>query len=226
MTSSERWTDLIWRMRWVSWGNSRQRSLSHQFSQLDAPPHLEYAVFPPGVFATMFNAAFFALILQCGVTGAAAIILIFTPTVGLGCRSLGYIIYGGLAIIIMLLTIFSTILARISETRGNKSPFVKRLAAFFAIAIRRICLLFALLNSVGLILLSCFQFSSLLANCYCNSSVIGNGTNTYIFIFLQDWIPTMRNARIVGIAIAAGSMSVFMISLWFISALPAGMNSA
>ena len=101
---------------------------------------------------------------------AAAIIIIFTPTVGLRCRSLGYIVYGGLAIIITFLGMLSTIPARISETRGNKSPFVKGLTAFFAIciAIRRICLLLALLISVGLIALSCFQFSNLFANCYCN----------------------------------------------------------
>ena len=174
----------------------------------------------------MFNAAVFALILQCGVNGAAVIIIVFTPTVGLGCRSLGYILYGGFAIIIMFLTMLSTILARISETRGDKSPFVKGLAAFFAIAIRRICLSLALLNSVGLVALSCFQFSNLLVNCYCNSSVLGRGTNSYIVIFFQDWISTMRNTRVGGIAIATGSMSAFMISLWFISSLPANMNSA
>lgn len=168
----------------------------------------------------MLNAVVLALILQCGVTGAALIITIFTPTVGLGCRSLGYTVYGGLAIIIMFLAIFSTILARISETRKARSRLVRGVTAFFAIAIRRACVLLALLNSVGLIMLSCLQFSNFLANCYCNSSVIGRGTDTYIVIILQDWVSTMRNARIVGIALAAASISVFMTTLWFISALP------
>ena len=195
------------------------------FSQLAVPPPPEYTVFPPGVFTTMFNAAFFALILQCGVTGAAVVIIIFVPTVGLGCRSLGYIIYGGLAIVIMFLAMLSTILARISETRGDKSPFVKSAAAFFAISIRRICYLLAFFNSVGLVALSCFQFSNLLANCYCNSSVLGRGTNTYIVIFLKDWVSTMRRARLIGIATAAGSMSVFMVPLWLISSSPADVNS-
>ena len=141
----------------------------------------------------MFSAAAFALILQCGVTGAAAIIIMFTPTVGLGCRSLGYIVYGGLAIVIMFLTMLSTILARISETREDKSHFVKGVTAFFAISIRRICYL--------------------LANCYCNSSVLGRGTNTYIVIFLKDWVSTMKRARFIGIATAAGSISFFMVFL-------------
>ena len=71
--------------------------------------------FSPGVFASMSHASIFRLILQCGTTGAdAIIILIYTPTVGLGCRSPGHIIYGATTIIIMLLSI-STISARISE---------------------------------------------------------------------------------------------------------------
>ena len=168
----------------------------------------------------MFASAIFALLLQIGITGAAVVIIVFTPTVGLGCRSLGYTVYGVLSIIIMFLTIISTILARISETRKGKSPYVKDVTAFVAIAIRWTCYLFALLNSVGLIVLACLQFSNFLASCYCNSSVIGRGTNTYIVVFLQDWIPTMRKARIVGIAAAAGSISIFMISLGLVSTPP------
>ena len=171
----------------------------------------------------MFKSAIFALLLQIGITGAALVIIIFTPTVGLGCRSLGYTIYGGVSITIMFLAIISTILTRISETRKETSHCVGIFTAFFAITLRRICYLLAVANSVGLIVLSCFQFSNFLANCYCNSSVIGRGTNTYIVIFLQDWISTMRKARIIGIAAAAGSVLIFMISLWRNSTFPADM---
>jgi len=71
-------------------------------------------VFPPGALASMFNAAVMALILQCGTAVAATIIVVFTPTVGLGCCSLGYIIYGRTAIVTMFLNITSTNFARIS----------------------------------------------------------------------------------------------------------------
>ena len=172
----------------------------------------------------MFEAAVLALLLQCGITAAAVIIAIFTPTVGLGCRSLGYTIYGGIAIIIMFLTIISTILARISETRKGKSPHVEGGTAFLAIALRWICYLLALANSVGLIVLTCFQSSNFLGNCYCNSSIIGRGTNTYILIFVQDWVTTMRNSRIIGMVIAAGSISVFMVPLALICRPPSEMR--
>ena len=165
----------------------------------------------------MVYAAIFALILQCGITGAALIIIVFTPTVGLGCRSLGYVVYGGLAIIIMFLTMFSTILARMSEIRKDKS-FIKWSTKTLAITIRCICLVLALLNSVGLIVLSCLQFSNFLANCYCNASVLGNGPNTYLVIILTDWITTIKNARAIGIATAAASSSVFMLTILILCA--------
>ena len=124
-----------------------------------------------------------ALILQCGTTAAATIIIVFTPTVGLGCRSLGYIIYGGVAIVVMFLNIISTISARISETREERSTVVKGLTNFIAVALRRISFLLALINGTGLIVLSCFQFSHFLDNCYCNGSVIGRGTDSYVIVF-------------------------------------------
>ena len=168
----------------------------------------------------MFKSVIFALLLQIGITGAALIIIIFTPTVGLGCRSLGYTVYGGVSIIIMFLIIISTILARISETREDKSPWVRGITAFFAVILRWICYLLAVINSVGLIVISCFQFSNFLANCYCNSSALGNGSNTYLIVVLEDWVSTMRNFRAIGIGIAAGTISVFMLSLALISSPP------
>ena len=188
------------------------------------PPAPKHTTFPPGVFWTMFRAAVLALLLQCGVTSAALIVVVFTPTVGLGCCSLGYTLYTGLSILIMFLTIISTILVRISETRKGKSPDVERVTTRLAITIRKVCFLLALLNAVGLVVLSCFQFSNLLYSCYCTSSVIGRGPNTYIVILLDDWVPIMRKARITGVAIAAGSVYVFMSSLAIINYPPAEMR--
>jgi len=169
----------------------------------------------------MFNASIFALILQCGTTIAAVIIMVFTPTIGLGCRSLGYLINGGTALLILFLTIVSTVLARISETRHEQSTIVKSLTAFIAIALRRISLLLAFINTTGLIVMSCFQFSYFLRNCYCNASVIGRGTDSYAVASYEGWVSTMRNARIVGTVLAVTCMAIYMTSLWLMSALPA-----
>ena len=157
----------------------------------------------------MTYAAILGLLLQFGTTGAAVIIIVYTPRTGLGCRSLGYLIYGWIAITIMFLTIFSTILARFSEIRKNES-FTKILA----IAIRYICMALAVINSVGLTVMCCLQFSNVLDTCYCNASVLGNGTNTYIVVILTELIGMMRYARIYGVGTAVGSISAFIISLW------------
>jgi len=124
----------------------------------------------------------------------------------------------------MFLTIISTISARISETREERSPEVKAFTKFIAIALRRICFLLALANGTGLILLSCLQFTNVLDNCYCNASVIGRGTGSYIIIFYNGSVTTMRNSRIGGTILSGVTMGVYMIFLWLTSALPADVD--
>ena len=156
----------------------------------------------------MIFAAISGLLLQFGTTGAAMIIIIYTPRTGLGCRSLGYLIYGWIAITIMFFTIFSTAFARISEIRNYKS-FAKMLI----IATRCACFVLAFINSVGLIVLSCLQFSNVLDTCYCNASVLGNGANTYIVVILTELVDMMWNARVYGVGTAVGSIVALIISL-------------
>ena len=165
----------------------------------------------------MFKAFIFALILQFGIGTTATIIVIFTPTIGLGCRSLGYVIYGTLSVIILVLTVASTISARISETREGRSPLVKSATASVAIALRRISLLLATVNMTGLILLSCLQLSSALDNCYCNSSVVGRGKGSYIVISYDGWVSMVRTVRAIAIAVAGVSTLIYMGFLWIVS---------
>ena len=174
----------------------------------------------------MFNAAVMALILQCGTTTAATIIVVFSSTIGLGCLSLGYIIYGGFSIVIMFLTITSTIFTRITETREDRSTIVKGFTSFIAIALRRITFLLALINGVGLIVLSCFQFSHYLDNCYCNASVLNRGTDSYIIVLYTGSVTTMRNSRIIGTVLSGVVMVIYMLFIWFTSAFPANIDDS
>ena len=167
----------------------------------------------------MFIASILALILQCATTAAAVIITIFTPIITLGCRTLGHTLYGGISLLILSLTITSTIFARISETRHEESTTLKSFTAFIAIALRRISLVLAFINTTGLILLSCFHFSHFLDNCYCNASVIGGGTDSYITISFEGWNSTMRTSRILATVLAVASMTIYMTSLWIMNAL-------
>ena len=165
----------------------------------------------------MFCALIPALILQCGTTVAAAIIVVFTPTIGSGHRSLGYIIYGVIAIVVMLLAITSTIFARISETRDKKrSPMIKGLTAFIAVALRRISFSLAFINATGVVAISCFQITNFLDNCYCDASAIGYGMGYYIIAILGWW-----DSRIAGTALSAASIAIYVIFLVIASARPA-----
>jgi hypothetical protein len=168
----------------------------------------------------MFGACVAALILQCGTSTATVITEYFAPRVGLGCRSLGYTLYGSVSVLILFFTIISTILARLSETRTNESAELKSVTGSIAIALRRLCLLLAFINTTGLVAISCFQFSRFLDTCYCNASVIGDGTGSYIVQVYYSWIPSMIRSRVAAITISGGSMAIYMFFLWFASALP------
>ena len=164
----------------------------------------------------MFKASIFALILQCGTTAPATIITWYTPTVGLGCRTLGYILYATTATLILLLTIISTILARISETCVGPSVAVKGLTAFIAITLRRLVLFLAFVNAMWLVALSCLQFSNSFESCYCKGD-LGEGANTYVIISYEGWISVMKNSRIAATIFAMASMAIYMFFLWVVT---------
>lgn len=166
----------------------------------------------------MFIASIFALILQCGTTAAATIIVVFTPTTGVGCRSLGYMVYGGIAVLIMFLTIFSIIFARISETRTKST--VKDFTALVAIALRWISFLLAFANASWLIVLSFLQASGQFDTCYCNASVISRGMDSYVIFHFWGWFRMMEVSRIAATTLAVVCMATYMGFLWVTSASP------
>jgi len=176
--------------------------------------------FPRGAFSSMFGATILALILQCGISAAAIVIVVYTPKQGLGCRSLGYTVYGGTSILILFATIISTILARISDNHDKKSPGLSAFTKYIAILLRWTCVLLAYLNAVGLIVISCLQFSNFFDSCWCNASVIGNGSDSFIVMIYSGWVSTMRYSRIAATVFAGASMTVYMFFLWFKSVLP------
>jgi hypothetical protein len=129
----------------------------------------------------IFVASAFALGLQWATTGSAAIIVLFTPTTGLGCRSAVYILYGLVSTIVWLMLLSSSYLAHRAKVRhGRENPtrpgfnsanFSEGLAAF----LRRFAVLFAVCNALCSILAGAFQFSNFFSTCYCDSSVLGRG---------------------------------------------------
>ncbi|KAG2120251.1 hypothetical protein DEU56DRAFT_894887 [Suillus clintonianus] len=134
-----------------------------------------------GIFFRMFVASLLPLALQWATTGAAVLVVYFTPTVGLGCRSLGYIIYGALATMVWAMLIMSSIISHYTYSysgRSSWSPFFSiamRLAKILSNLLRRGGKFVAIVNSIWVVTGAMLQFTDVYDNCYCNSSVLGRG---------------------------------------------------
>ena len=136
---------------------------------------------PSGMWKRIFVASAFALGLQWATTGSASLIVIFTPTTGLGCRSATYILYGLVSTTIWVMLLSSSYLAHYAKVRHgrrndprsglNSAGFAEGLAAF----LRRLATFLAVCNTFCGILAGAFQFSNFFSTCYCNSSVLGWG---------------------------------------------------
>jgi len=174
---------------------------------------------PTGVWKGMFIASVFALGLQWGTTGSAALILISTPTTGLGCRSGSYILYGTVSTMIWLVLLLSSYLAHHAKLRHdcgvphsgiNSVTVAEGLATF----LRRLSILVAGLNTLGIVLACVFQFSNFYSTCYCNSSVLGRGVqDAYIIIAAGYNFNHMKGPWIGGIVLAGGCVFVFLFFL-------------
>ncbi|KAJ7071987.1 hypothetical protein C8F01DRAFT_1102091 [Mycena amicta] len=171
----------------------------------------------PDVFSRFFVASLLALMLTWATTGAAVIIVWFTPTRGLGCRSGAYILYGALSTIIWMMLVTSSGLAHysdqpthIDEDGNPRYSTVSRIAANLSILLRRTGKLLAAVNAVWIVLACIFQFVSFFDRCYCDSSVLGLGRRAYDVIDLVPGdISTMKRAWIGAIVLAGGAAVLF-----------------
>jgi len=175
---------------------------------------------PSGVWKRIFVASTFALGLQWATTGSTTIIVIFTPTTGLGCRSGTYILYGALSTMIWAASLLSGYLAhyaKVQHDRGDvpRSRFnPSTVAECFANFLRRLSTFAAACNTICIILACVFQFSNIYSNCYCNSSVMGRGAQDAYIIIGPDYDHgRMKGAWIGGVVLAGGSVILFLFFL-------------
>ncbi|KAJ7198807.1 hypothetical protein GGX14DRAFT_536624 [Mycena pura] len=174
----------------------------------------------PDVFSRFFVSSLLALALTWSTTGAAVIVVWFTPTRGLGCRSGAYLLYGALSTLVWMLLVTSSTLAHYSaqptlDVEGLLSyTRASRVAGSLAIALRRMGKLLATVNAVWIVLACIFQFSSFFDRCYCNSSVLGLGRAAYDVVDLVPAdISIMKSAWIGGIVLAGGCSILYIVWL-------------
>ena len=186
----------------------------------------------PDVWSRMLNASLAALMLQWGTAGAAIIIIWFTPTVGLGCRSGSYLVYAGASTLTWILLMASSILTHslayptvpISHPSSTDKPcsdndelfhpgqqqwsHLRSFVRLLAITFRRSGKLLAAGNAIWIILSCVLQFGGFYDRCYCNSSVTGLKSGAYDIIIADASV--LLGPWIGGVALACGSAAVFV----------------
>ncbi|KAF7314373.1 hypothetical protein MKEN_00910000 [Mycena kentingensis (nom. inval.)] len=171
----------------------------------DDPPYVRRSHWGFGVFTLFVIASLAAFALQWATSGASILIVFFTPTVGLGCRSFAYTLYAGTATFVWMLLVLSSFLAHYATAypRGTppRSPHI--VARHVAITLRRVAKLLATLNA-GFIIVTFFaQFANRFDSCYCNADVLGLRKRAHIvMVLLGPDIARMKAAWVGGIALA------------------------
>ncbi|KAG2045202.1 hypothetical protein BDR03DRAFT_27880 [Suillus americanus] len=178
----------------------------------------------PGVFTRMAFASCVSLALQWGTVGGAIIIEWFTPTTGMGCRSLSYFLYGAVSTIIWMMLLISSILAHYSAAYSNRKPSSARkpspaqvpLHAHISLALshclRRMGKLLAISNSGWVITTCILQYSDIYNTCFCDSSMISRGAAAYVTIFETPAQTALaKNAWIGALFLVFISVSAFFV---------------
>jgi hypothetical protein len=194
-----------------------------------------------GVWSRFLVASVLALSLQWGTTGGAIVIVWFSPTtgklsrrkqsfyanivdlysLGLGCRSAAYLLYGVLSTIIWMMLVLSSFLCHYSTIAGSKR--ISALAEQLSIVLRRLGKVVACFNAMWIVVLSLLHLSGYFQRCYCNSCVLGWGARAFNTILLTDedksWT---RSASIGGAVLAAVSaiICVVFVNLFINPELP------
>ncbi|KDQ58229.1 hypothetical protein JAAARDRAFT_193652 [Jaapia argillacea MUCL 33604] len=183
------------------------------------PPMSDTHASRAGISERILLAGLFALGLQWGTTGAAILVVYLTPTVGLGCRSGAYLLYGIVSTIVWILMLISSAIAYHTNfdshtsvhPRSAFSPILSYLSAPTSMILRRIAKILATLNSIWILLISTLQFSNFFDRCYCNSSALSLGAKAYAVI--QNTVSDLdgvRSAWIGGSVLAIGASVVFI----------------
>ena len=181
--------------------------------------HIQGDKKPARPWKRIFIASVFALGLQWGTTGSAAIVVFYTPTTGLGCRSGSYIIYGVVSTIVWLELLLSSDLAHYAKAQHARGVILgswlssANLAKSFATFLRRTSIMIAACNAIFIILAGVFQFSNFYNTCYCNASVLGRGRNAYVTIVPGSDYGYMQAAWIGGLVLAGTCVALFLFFL-------------
>ena len=156
------------------------------------------------VWKRILIASCIAIFVQWGTTGAGVLIAFYTPTKGVGCRTAGYLLYGGLATLVWLLLQVSMMFSHAvllryqrehrqapsmdfrrpslapptlptSNSQAYERTFSHSLLCGLAVTTRLLGKTIAVGNTIWLLLTALLQYTGVYDRCYCRGNQTGLG---------------------------------------------------
>ncbi|RPD54031.1 hypothetical protein L227DRAFT_596119 [Lentinus tigrinus ALCF2SS1-6] len=169
--------------------SNRTGSLQEVLQYCGSPPSDARTRSSLKVYERVVVASLAALSLQWGTTGAAILVVYFAPTVGLGCESGAFLVYGVISTVVWMLMLSSSILAHHAHPRPHRADLrdvdgATHVASTLAVILRRMGKILASLNTAWIIAANIAQFSNFFNRCWCNSCALSLGSRA----FNSGWI--------------------------------------
>ena len=197
------------------------------------PAYPEFRSRQPHVWWHSIIAGFLAMFVQWGTTGSAVLIAYLTPTVGLGCRSGGLLLYGVVATVVWMLLVASALFSHramlMYQELHRKSPspdlFQSRIALHprssrhtlicaLAIGTRLLGKTLAFVNTIWIITAALFEYIGVYNTCWCQILSVTKGGKGYVVLFasVHELADATLSAWSAGIAL---SVMVCLVALDF-----------
>jgi len=163
----------------------------------------------PDVWSRMLVASLVALLLQWGTAGAAIMIVWYTPTVGLGCRSGSFLVFAAASTLAWMLLVMSSILTHFLASSNESQTRLRNFGRMVAVILRRVGKMLAACNAIWIIVVCALQFGNFYDRCFCNSSVFGLKNSAYDVLVMSA--NAVKGPWIGGVALGCGSAFLFVV---------------
>ncbi|MCJ1241342.1 hypothetical protein MMC14_009346, partial [Varicellaria rhodocarpa] len=197
----------------------------------------EFHKVQPHVWWYIIVAGCVSMFVQWGTTGSAILIAYLTPTVGLGCRSGGLLLYGVIATIVWLLLVASALFSHramliyqeIQSKCEDPGRFQSRLGYYqrsshhtficaLAIGTRLFGKTLAIVNTVWIITADLFEYVGVYDTCWCQTISTTKGSKGWVVIFksVQDLAKVTLSAWcagiVLGVVVCLVALAFFLLS--------------
>jgi hypothetical protein len=196
----------------LSPGTSNTVVQSPQFYE----PHPDPSIWPTDVWKRVALATTLALGLQWGTTGGAILIHYWEYPVGLGCRTLTFLLYAAASTLSFFLFLASSILAHASRPPPGRPHSRLRSRSLFngAVLCRRLGKVVATISAIGILTAYFFQAAGAFDTCFCTSTTFDKGRVGTFFTTNYSFKSTVSGFWVGGLATASSTALLFGFSIY------------